>query len=216
MVGDGPRPPGHTSRRVGGGRAGDAGLPTALARHGCTRGLECNEVKAVELTVVAVVTRGGLATMTGDPTAGNGGSGRVRAGGSNAGGGRGTRKPKGAHARPRSCSERREHSGGRSSTRRLPWRPRRRLCPRVRVLRAKRGRASGSWAVRARESEDGLSSPFRREEGQGTRHRCGRASARWVRSRAWPPRRGGRVDRSCIVSSTWCACSSPTWRPCLG
>jgi hypothetical protein len=65
MVGEGPRPPGHTSRRVGGGRAGGAGLPAALAHRGCARGLEYNEVKVVELVVVAVVPRGGPATYAG-------------------------------------------------------------------------------------------------------------------------------------------------------
>jgi hypothetical protein len=60
-----PQPPGHASRRVVGGRADGAGLPAALARRGCARGVESDKVKVVELMVVAVVARGGLATYAG-------------------------------------------------------------------------------------------------------------------------------------------------------
>jgi hypothetical protein len=78
MVGEGPRPPGHTSRRVGGGRAGGASLPATLARRGCARGLEYNEVKVVELTVVAVVPRGGPATYADDQASSIAGGGALR------------------------------------------------------------------------------------------------------------------------------------------
>jgi hypothetical protein len=55
MTGDGLWPPGHASRRLGGGRAGGAGLSAALARSGRVRGVECDEARVMELTTVAVV-----------------------------------------------------------------------------------------------------------------------------------------------------------------
>jgi hypothetical protein len=78
MTGDEPQPPGHTSKRVGGGRAGGAGLPAALAYRGCARGVECNEVKVVELTVVAMVARGGPATYAGGQARNIAGGGALR------------------------------------------------------------------------------------------------------------------------------------------
>jgi hypothetical protein len=62
--------------RLGGGRAGSAGPPVALARS--ERGVECDEAKLVRLMAAAMVAQGSPATYVDGPTRGIAGGGALR------------------------------------------------------------------------------------------------------------------------------------------
>jgi hypothetical protein len=101
----------------------------------------------------------------------------------------------------------RSGSDSRSSARRLPWRPRRRLCPRVRVQQRGRGRVSGEG-----EGEGMLVPLLIGNRAQGAWSKVGCASA--------VEAHGGHVHntrrRSGISPSTWRASVRATWGANLG